>query len=491
MDLPNVPQDYDWEAFRANAHRTIDFIVDYHLKLQARAMPVQPVACEPGSVRRQLPPHAPDEPVAWNDTMATIERIIVPNMTHWQHPDFLAYFPSLGAPSAILGDLLANAMNQPGFSWSCSPAATELELHVMDWLREAFDLPLDMSWGSGMGGGVLQPSATEAMIVAQVSARTRKLAAQPTVSLDSLVTYYSDQSHFCVEKASKVLGVRHLRAIPSVYDPVSGNYAMDVALLEATIQDDVAHGHTPFFVSCNFGATGVGAVDAIPAVAAVAKRYDLWLNIDAAYAGVVRVLPDRRFDGVDLCDSLLVNGSKWFNVLFGASFFFFRDRQCVVRSLNATGVYLSNSNPHGIDLKDYHLGLGRPFRALKVFCAMQSLGLQGFRDVIRRHIVLAQYLAQTLGRHGLEIVRDVDFGLVCFRLPESTDADNMALLHRLEDVEGIHLVHTTTQHHGVVLRISLSSPRLTQEDMDALAAKIDRSRHFLEKDKPSSTAGRV
>ncbi|OQR92226.1 tyrosine/dopa decarboxylase [Achlya hypogyna] len=478
-ELPPVPADYDWEAFRANAHQTIDFIVDYQKALHARQIPVLP-SCQPGDLRRSLAPSAPETPVSWERIMADVQTHVVPRMTHWQHPDFYAYFPSMAAPSAILGDMMASAMNQPGFNWICSPAATELELHVMDWLREAFALPETMSWGS-TGGGVMQPSATEGMIVAQVSARTRKLADCPDVKLNDLVSYYSDQSHFCVEKASKVLGIQHLRKITSVYDPATGNYAMDPVLLESTMASDVATGLTPFFVSANFGATGVGAIDDVPAIAAIADKYKVWVNLDAAYAGVVAVLPELRpmLRGLDLVDSVLINGSKWFNLLFNSSFMFFTQKEYVVRALNATGAYLENKHTADnkvFDLKDYQLGLGRPFRSLKAYCTINSMGLQGFRDVLNRHITLAKYLAvQLTATDRIEIVRQVDFGLVCFRIKGASDDVNMAVMEKLNKTEGVHFVHTVTAHHGVVLRIALCHPQLTTEDMDGLVAKIVRS----------------
>ncbi|OQS03014.1 tyrosine/dopa decarboxylase [Thraustotheca clavata] len=477
--LPPIPSDYDWEQFRTNAHKTIDFIVDYQKKLHSRQIPVLPT-CQPGDLRRSLSVSAPEKPVAWDQIMEVVSQQVVPRMTHWQHPDFYAYFPSMAAPSAILGDMMASAMNQPGFNWICSPAATELELHVMDWLREAFSLPETMSWNS-TGGGVMQPSATEGMIVAQVSARTRKLAQNPDVKLNDLVSYYSDQAHFCCEKASKVLGIQHLRKITSVYDPATGNYVMDAALLESTIAADVAKGLTPFFVSTNFGATGVCAVDDIPAIASVANKYKVWLNIDAAYAGVVAILPEMRpkMHGVDFCDSILINGSKWFNLLFNSSFMFFTQKEYVVRALNATGSYLENKHTADnkvFDLKDYQLGLGRPFRSLKAYCTIQSMGLQGFRDVLNRHIQLAKYLAAGLETtKRIDIVRKVEFGLVCFRVKNADDATNMKVMEKLNQSEGVHFVHTVTAHHGVVLRIALCHPQLTTADMDGLIAKIVRS----------------
>ncbi|OQR92229.1 tyrosine/dopa decarboxylase [Achlya hypogyna] len=475
--LPPVPTDYEWDAFRTKAHQTIDFIVDYQKKLAARELPVLP-SCQPGDVRRALPAAPSETPVEWSSILADVERVVVPNMTHWQHPDFMAYFPAQAAPSAMLGELMANAMNQPGFNWICSPAATEMELHVMDWLREAFALPETMAW-SGTGGGIMQPSATEGMIVAQVSARTRKLARHPHIKLNDLVSYYSDQSHFCVEKASKVVGVQHLRKIPSVYDPSTGNYAMDLGVLEATIQADIANGLAPFFVSGNFGATGVCAIDDIEAMATIAATHDLWLNMDAAYAGVVALLPEYRgmLGGMHVCDSLLMNGSKWFHLMFNSSFFFFKDKTHIVPALNATGAYLENKHTaenNVFDLKDYQLGLGRPFRGLKAYCTIQSMGLQGFRDGLRRHVALAKYLAARLrSQDRIEVLRDI-FGLVCFRVKGATDDVNMAVMEKLNDVEGIHMVHTVTADHGVVLRIALCHPQLTEEDMDRVVAKLLR-----------------
>jgi glutamate/tyrosine decarboxylase-like PLP-dependent enzyme len=474
LDLAVIPLDYDWEDFRKNAYKTIDFIVDYRQQLNERKLSVLS-SVNPGDIRRALSPSAPEEPQEWDLIIKDIEQIIVPGMTHWQHPDFYAYFPSLCAPSALLGDLMANAMNQPGFTWACSPAATELELHVMDWLQKAFNLPADKFSWAGTGGGIIQPSATEGMIISMLSARSKK-PSQP----NNLVCYYSDQAHFCVEKACKIVGVIN-RKIKSVYNKLNGNYSINLKILVETIEIDTKNGKIPFFISANFGATGVCAIDDLKAIGKIARTYSCWFNCDAAYAGVCAIVPEMRsmMDGVEECDSILINGSKWFNLMFNASFMFFKEKGCVVSSLNATGVYLDNDqttkkNVH--DLKDYQLGLGRPFRSLKVFCTIRSMGLQGFRNVILRHISLAQYLAKELSKtEKIVIVRKVDFGLVCFRIKDSTDKQNMLLLEGLNKLEGIHLVHTVTAYHGVVLRISLAHPELKTKDMDILVEKILRS----------------
>lgn len=480
--LPPVPEAHNWEKFRRDAHAAIDWIVDYQRDLQAGTIPVN-YSVQPGFLREALPQVAPEQPEEWGRVMSDFQQHIVPGMTHWQHPNFYAYFPSLVSPPALLGDLLMNAMNQPGFTWACSPSATELELVVMDWLRKAFQLPESMSWG-GSGGGVMQTSATEGMMVSMIGARSRALAGaktpgEVTALTQRLTAYYSDQSHFCVEKAARALGIAHSRKIRSVFDATTGNYPIDLDALKAQLEVDVAAGLRPFFVSVSFGATGVCAVDPLSAVGDIAKQYDMWFNVDAAYAGAVGLCPELRplMDGVEKCDVLLINGSKWLGFLFNAAFMFFTDKRSIVTALSQTAAYVENEHTAAgrvADLKDYQLGLGRPFRALKLWTVIRGVGLEGFRDMLRRHMTLAKYLAAELEKCGLfTIVREVLFGLVCFRLkPPRPDSDNAVLLKKLNTSFGYHLVHTINPKGEHVLRLSLAHPKLTHDHMDELVRSL-------------------
>lgn len=486
--LPQVPASFDWQAFRENAHQTIDLIVDYQQALCDERLPCQS-SVEPGYLLQSLEDEAPEEGRAWNEINNEIKEKIIPGMTHWQHPNFFAYFPSQVSPPALLGDMVANAMNQPGFTWASSPAATELEMATMEWLRKAFKFPESMSWKSA-GGGVLQPTATEAMITNLIAARNRALnnagisqnqREEKMALYSKMCVYYSDQSHFCIEKAAKVLAIPFVRAIPSVAAD-GGNRPVDTEALKKAILKDKTAGRIPIFISANFGATGVCAIDDLPEIGKFAKEHSIWFNIDAAYAGVVAILPECREDmqGVELADSVLINGSKWFSVMFNCSFHFFTSRKDMVTSLNATGVFLDNeqtSQQKVFDLKDYHLGLGRPFRALKLFTTLRSFGLNGMRATLRRHITLAKYTAQQLEDTGLFNIVRVKYGLICFNLNggEKMEAQNQALLKELNDNKNMHLVHTTVESIGTVLRISLAHPQLDYEHMDGVVAQISKT----------------
>ena len=486
--LPPVPDSFDWQAFRDNAHQSIDLIVDYQQALCEQQIPCQS-SVEPGYLIDALEDQAPEEGRPWQQINDEIKDMIIPGMTHWQHPNFFAYYPSQVSPPALLGDMVASAMNQPGFTWAASPAATELEMVTMEWLRKAFNLPESMSW-KNEGGGILQPTATEAMITNLVAARNRALAMagieqdqqdEKMALLSKMCVYYSDQSHFCVEKAAKVLAIPFLRQIRSLAtdDAQAGNRPVDLEALKKAVLDDQAAGRVPVFISANFGATGICAIDDLTEIGEFANTHKIWFNVDAAYAGVVALLPECRDDlqGVELADSVLINGSKWFSVMFNCSFHFFTSRKDLVTSLNATGVFLDNqqtNNQQVFDFKDYQLGLGRPFRSLKLFTTLRSFGLQGLRATLRRHITLAKYTAQQLENTGLFTIVRVKYGLICFNLlgGEKMEGKNQALLQELNKNKNMHLVHTMVESVGTVLRISLSHPRLDYQQMDNVVEQI-------------------
>lgn len=482
--LPEFPAAYDWESMRENGYKTVDFIVDYHRSLAQREVPVQ-AQVSPNFLREKLQSEGKDklpiEASPWADVLQDVQSNILPGITHWQHPDFFAFFPAMVSPPALMGEMLGNAFNQPGFNWMCSPSASELEGIVMNWLAEALGLPKEMFWApDSNGGGVVQASATEAMIVVVLAAKNKKIEEEKAKgNVDTaaiagkLVCYHSDQSHFAIVKAARVLGVHHIRSVKSTIDATTGNAAMTAEALEEAVVRDLREGLLPFLVSANFGATGTCAIDPLEKIAVVARRHGIWFNVDAAYAGAALMCSEMRplAAGVDLCDTLQVNGSKWFSMLFNASFMFFRERQFIVSSLNATGVYLDNKETAAgkvIDLKDYHLGLGRPFRSLKVYCSLRAFGIDGLRSTLRRHMILAKYLAGRLSGSALfEVPVATQFGLVCFRLREGGDEDNKAFLEKVNASKKAFMVHAMWNER-VILRVSLAYPRLEFEDLDKL-----------------------
>ena len=502
--LPPLPAFFDWEAFRREGHKVVDFIADYHAQLQRRELPVHataataagflPAAMGLGSAE----PPLPQSPQPFDQTLGEFKAGVVPGMLHWQHPDFFGYFPAQLGPSAMLGEMLGAAMNTPGFSWAAAPSASEMENLVMRWLVELFHLPKEHFSFEGTGGAVLQPSATEAAIVAILAAKNKKLAGLATVEermavAGRLVVYVSDQAHFCIEKAAKVIGIPYFRKIESDETNAffAGNRTMNIDKLKAAVEADIAAGLVPCFVSVNFGATGICAIDDIQRASdEVAKPFNIWLNIDGAYAGVVAMLPEfaEMTKPFAAADSIFINASKWMATMFNATMFFFKERAPIVSSLNATGVYLDNdftSSGAVVDYKDYQLGLGRPFRSIKLYTTLKSLGAEGLAAGIRRHIILAKYLFEGLQKRSAEAEKaskeeggapfpfplafpiEPLFGLVCFTLRGASEPQAMAVLRRLNATNKLFMVHTVLDG-AVVFRVALSYPSLEAADMDRL-----------------------
>lgn len=483
--LPPIPDAMDWEHFRKEGHKMIDYIADYYQSLKTRSVPVQ-ANVDPGYLRKLIPEEtAPEKPSGEFDSiMRDIHTKIMPGMTNWQHPDFYAFFPAQISPAALLGDTIANAVNQPGFNWIASPAASELEVIVTDWLARAFGLPESMLWSS-TGGGVLQPSASEAAVVAMLAAKNRALAPfvtieEKAVASGKLVTYVSDQAHFCIEKAARILCIYHLRKVKTRRMP-DGNCPMIGEDAAAAVEADIKAGLIPLFLSFNYGTTGVCATDDFEGIIPVCKKHGIWLHLDAAYAGATAVCPEMRaplLPAFNSVDSLFINGSKWFSTMFNGTFFFFTERKHIAASLNATGVYLSNKHTDAnavVDFKDYHLGMGRPFRALKIFTNLRYMGLEGIQSTVRRHCALAQYLEQLLKTQDegmFEYPIAAKFGLVCFRFKNDPDnARTKALLATMDQERKIFVVHHELDGK-VLVRVALAWPGLTEKDMEELSSYL-------------------
>eukprot|EP00760_Papus_ankaliazontas_P040097 PhM_4_TR9892/c0_g1_i1/m.98130/K01593/DDC; aromatic-L-amino-acid decarboxylase len=496
---PPSPAFSDVKAYREQAHKMVDFIADYYEKLASpsSAGGVQSEVT-PGYLKPQLPSEIPRDPVPFDDIMKSMSTSIMPGVTHWQHPNFYGFFQCTASFPAMVGTMLSEAVNQPGFNWVCSPVATELEIIVMDWLADAMQLGKAFQWEGGNGGGVIQPSATEAVLVAMVAAKHKALlrssSASPSTTtttpsselyytnMSRLVCYVSEQAHFCVEKAARVLMIPHIRKVPAPFDSTQKNYPMDVAALERMIEADLSQGLIPFFVSASFGTTGTTACDDLDAIGQLAEKHNLFFNIDGACCGIVAICPELRplMKGIERADCFVVNGSKWFGFLFGSSFMFFRSRGEIVSCLNSTGVYLDNDHTNKntvVDFKDYHLGLGRPFRSLKVYQLIMSMGLTQMQEHVRRHISFARYVDDLMQnsdkyKHLFEVVTETRFALVCFRVRCLDDSENKALLESLNKENDIFFVNTVVEGSKVVLRLSMNSPLLTEEKLDALVEKI-------------------
>lgn len=445
------------EQFRAAGHRMIDWLASYLEGVESRAVSS---GVEPGAVLAALPPAAPERGEPWDACWRDIEQTIVPALVHWQHPMFFGYFPCNTSYESILGELLSAGLGVNGFLWQTGPAITELEVRVTDWLAQALALPGGFTFAGsggvgGAGGGVIQGTASEAAVCAMLAARARALrgGANPA----SLVAYASSQAHSSIVKAAMVcgLGGEGPRARERVRQiDVDPALAMRPAALRAAIERDQRAGLTPCFVCATVGTTSTGAIDPIGDVASVIAGASssgappAWLHVDAAYAGAACICPEFRpiLAGVEHADSLSVNPHKWLLTNFDCSTFWTRDRASLLDALSITPAYLKNAASESgrvIDYRDWHVPLGRRFRALKLWLVLRSQGIEGLRAYIREHVRLAGlFESMVRGDPRFELPTPRSLGLVCFRLREG-DGPTRALVDALNASGRILLTRTS------------------------------------------------
>ncbi|GAB1295820.1 Aromatic-L-amino-acid decarboxylase [Apodemus speciosus] len=419
----------DSREFRRRGKEMVDYIADYLDGIEGR--PVYPDV-EPGYLRPLIPTTAPQEPETYEDIIKDIEKIIMPGVTHWHSPYFFAYFPTASSYPAMLADMLCGAIGCIGFSWAASPACTELETVMMDWLGKMLELPEAFLAGrAGEGGGVIQGSASEATLVALLAARTKVIrqlqAVTPELTqaaiMEKLVAYTSDQAHSSVERAGLIGGIK-LKAVPS-----DGNFSMRASALQEALAQDKAAGLVPFFVYLSGNQEGV------------------WLHVDAAYAGSAFICPEFRhlLNGVEFADSFNFNPHKWV-----------KRRTDLTGAFNMDPVYLKHSHQDSgliTDYRHWQIPLGRRFRSLKMWFVFRMYGVKGLQAHIRKHVALSHEFESLVRQDPrFEICTEVILGLVCFRLKywdgtqNFTDAGqgsnqlNETLLQRINSAKKIHLV---------------------------------------------------
>ncbi|KAK9915210.1 hypothetical protein WJX75_006221 [Coccomyxa subellipsoidea] len=450
------------EEFRKNAKDMVDWICDYYASNEK--LPVRSEV-EPGYLRPLLPKAAPQSPENFSAIMQDFQAKIMPGITHWQSPNFFAYFPSNSSFPAMLGEMLSSALSTVGFCWIGSPATTELETIVMDWLGKLLCLPtsflaFDEQGKRGLGGGVIQGSASESTLVALLAARARALAGRPMEDAGNLVAYSSDQSHSSIKKACMVAGTPYVRIIPASPED---DYAFDAAALEEAIREDIDAGLLPFYCVATIGTTSSCAVDPIAEIGRITQQYGLWLHVDAAYAGVSSMLPEYRhyFVGLELVDSFITNGHKWLLTNFDCSCMWVRNAEPLKAALSLTPAYLRGKG-NDLDYKDWQVPLGRRFRSLKLWFVMRSYGTENIKKFLRHHIQLGQLfvsLIQTDAR--LEIVTPPRWGLICFRVRGAGNEATQELLERVNKSGRAFLVHTELSGRFVA-RMAIGGS-LTQE----------------------------
>lgn len=461
------------DEFREHGKVLIDWIADYYE--QVETYPVLS-AVDPGSIRAALPPRPPEKPEPFDEMMADVERIIMPGITHWQSPNFFAYFPANTSFPSILGELLSAGLGVQGMIWATSPAATELETHVLDWLVMMMGLP-DRFLSTSAGGGVIQDTASSAVLTGMLAARDRadtrdggrdsdpSRMASSVVGNDSrLRAYCSTQTHSSMEKAAGIAGAgrANVRAVA-----VDEQFAMRPDDLRRRIEADLAEGLRPFFVVATVGTTSSLAVDPIRAIGEICREYGLWLHVDAAMAGTAALCPEFRplQDGLELADSYAFNPHKWMFTNFDCNCFWVADRTALIHTLSILPEYLKNAATASgavIDYRDWHIQLGRRFRALKLWFVIRHYGAEGLRHQIREHVRLAQQFAAWIAADPhFELAAPVSLNLVCFRLCEGGDDANRALLEQLNRSGKMYLTHTVLDGK-YILRLSIGGT-LTEE----------------------------
>lgn len=472
------------EEFRRCGHALIDWIADYRTTLESRPVLSQ---VRPGEIRAVLPAAPPPAGEGFAAILADVERILMPGITHWQSPNFFAYFPANSTGPSILGELLSAGLGVQGMLWTTSPACTELETHVLDWLVEMLDLPRDYL-ASSNGGGVIQDTASSAALCALLAAReeaTGGAANELGLAGDGvarLVAYTSNQAHSSIEKAVKIagLGRRQLRLVE-----VDTAFAMRPEAFAAQVAADRRAGLHPCFLAATLGTTSSNAMDPVAALGPICREHGIWLHVDAAMSGTAALCPEFRhwFRGLEYAESFNFNPHKWMFTNFDCSCFWVRRREALIRALSILPEYLRNqasASGEVFDYRDWQIPLGRRFRALKLWFVIRHYGVEGLRREVRRHVALAQAFAGWVARDTrFELAAPAPLNLVCFRHRGGDDA-NQAILDRLNRSGRLYLTHTRLGGR-LTLRMSIGQAqtqerhvaeawRRIQQEADALAA---------------------
>ena len=442
--MSDIPESFhmDLEEFRSNGYKAIDWVVDYLKNVESYPVLSQ---VAPNEIRSRLPSGPPDEGEGFDAMLRDVTEIVLPGITHWQSPNFFAYFPCNSSPPAILGEILSAGLGVQGMLWATSPACTEVETQMMDWLVQMLGLPEKFSSATD-GGGVIQHSASDATLCALLAAREQVTEGRSNkLGCDGrLVAYTSAQAHSSIEKACMIAGIGsdNLRLIE-----VDEAFALRPDALQRQVRIDKERGLLPFFVCTCVGTTSSLALDPVADIAKVAKEHDLWVHVDAAMAGTAAICPELRFinDGVEDADSYTFNPHKWMLTNFDCDCFYVADRASLVGALGIMPDYLKNkatTSGKVIDYRDWHIPLGRRFRALKLWFVIRSYGVEGLQRHVRHTVQLAQDFAEWVEQDPrFELLLPPPLNLVCFRL-RGTDEMNQALLERLNHSGKLYVTQT-------------------------------------------------
>jgi len=453
--------------FRQHAHQLVDWMADYLTNLEQ--YPVRSTV-QPGDIIGQLPASPPATGEAFADIFRDFQQVIMPGMTHWQHPAFYAYFPANSSPPSVLAEMLTATLGAQCMIWQTSPAAAELEERMMHWLAQLCGLPA--AWH-----GVIQDTASTATLCALLTARerwTNHRINEWGFGTEKFAIYGSTETHSSLEKAVKIAGFgrQALRKIA-----VDQAFALRPDELAAAIQRDIAAGIHPLCVVATVGTTSSTAADPLRAIGAICQQYGAWFHVDAAYGGSAAVLPECRplFDGLELADSYVFNPHKWMLTNFDCSAYFVRDKAALLRTFEIMPEYLKTATDEQVNnYRDWGVPLGRRFRALKLWFVLRSYGADGIQAHIRRHNRLARYFEQALLADGrFEILAPVNLNLVCFRYAPGHLAEaelevaNAQLMERINHSGQAFLSHTRLRGKYTI-RAAFGQPTVEQSHVDQL-----------------------
>lgn len=457
----------DSEEFRKHAHELVDWMADYLDEIESYPVKSQ---VKPGEILDKLPDHPPVQGESFDAIFRDFHDVIIPGITHWQHPKFFAYFPANSSRISVLAEMLTATIGAQCMSWATSPAATELEDRVMMWLRDMTGLPDTFT-------GVIQDTASTATICALLTAREKKSEfatnRRGLSSEHKYTVYCSSESHSSIEKAVKVIG---LGSDNLVKLPVDDTYAIATGRLHNQIEDDIEKGYIPLAVIAALGTTGSTAVDPLKKIADITSRYSLWLHVDAAYAGTALLLPEYRWmiEGIKHVDSFVFNPHKWMFTNFDCSAYFVKDPGALVRTFEILPEYLKTNEEEAVkNYRDWGLQLGRRFRALKLWFVIRHYGVEGLQQKIRQHISMAQEFARTIDHSTeFELMAPVPLNTICFRFrppglddPVVVNRMNEELLNHLNASGKMFVTHTRLDG-AYVIRLVIGQTEVRQKHIE-------------------------
>jgi aromatic-L-amino-acid decarboxylase len=421
----------------------VDWIADYLENVEQYPVKSQ---VKPREIINNLPNNPPTKSEDFNAIMEDFVSIILPGITHWQHPSFFAYFPANSSKPSVLAEMLTSVIGAQCMMWDTSPAAAELEEQMMNWLKYLIHLPSNFE-------GVIQDTASTSTLCSLLTAREVKTSyginSRGYYDYKTMKVYCSSETHSSIEKAVKIMGVgkENLQKIP-----VDLNFCMDTQILERTIQEDLKLGFSPLAVVATLGTTGSGSVDPLKKIGNICEKYDIWLHVDAAYAGSTLILSEKQWiiEGIEKVDTFVFNPHKWLFTNFDCSAYFVRDSEALVKTFEILPEYLKSKSRGVNNYRDWGIPLGRRFRALKLWFVIRSYGKRGLIETIRSHIELASMLKDYIRDHeDFELLAPVHFALVCFRFhplgiddEQTLESLNTLLLERLNMSGKLYLTHT-------------------------------------------------